>query len=79
MIDDLIRELGIDPSPVTESVRRLGDDERKVFDSVSKYNGVMPDIIAEETGMTVAAVNALVTVMEIKGLFQTYGGKIYVA
>ena len=39
----------------------------------------MPDIIAEETGLTVAAVNALVTVMEIKGIFQTYGGKIYVA
>ena len=79
VIDDLIRELGVDPSPVTESVRRLGEDEKKVFNSVSKYNGIMPDIIAEETGLTVAAVNALVTVMEIKGIFQTYGGKIYVA
>ena len=79
VIDDLVRCIGMDPAGVNESVSKLGDDEKKIFDAVQKYNGAVPDRIAEDTGMTAASVNALVTVMEIKGIFQTYAGKIYIA
>lgn len=78
VIDDLIRQLGIDPGDTNDSVRRLGPDERKIFNAVQRYNGAVPDRIAEDTGMTPSAVNAIVTIMEIKGIVSTYAGKIYI-
>ena len=79
VIDDLARCIGKDTAPVTDAVMNLGSDEKKIYEAVQRYNGAVPDRISEDTGMTAAAVNAIVTVMEIKGLFQTYAGKIYIA
>jgi hypothetical protein len=41
--------------------------------------GISADKISGECEMTAAKVNALTTVMEIKGILQSYGGKIYLA
>lgn len=79
VIDDLARCIGKDTAPVSDTVMNLGSDEKKIYEAVRRYNGAVPDRISEDTGMTAAAVNAIVTVMEIKGLFQTYAGKIYIA
>lgn len=79
VIDDLIRNLGVDPGDTNLSVRQLGSDERRIYDAVQRYNGATPDRVAEDTGMTASSVNAIVTVMEIKGIFSTYAGKIYIA
>lgn len=78
VIDDLIRDMGFEARPGRNVVSRLGQDERKIYTAVSRYNGASPDRIAEETGMTSAAVNSIVTVMEIKGILSTYGGKVYI-
>ncbi len=79
VIDDLARCIGKDTASATAAVMKLGSDEKKIYEAVQRYNGAVPDRIAEDTGMTAAAVNAIVTVMEIKGLFQTYAGKIFIA
>lgn len=79
VIDDLVRQMGFEPENVSESVERLGSDERKIYDAVRRYNGAAPDRVAEDTGMSTSAVNAIVTVMEIKGIFSTYAGRIYIA
>ena len=79
VIDDLVRCLGKDPVYVTGESAALGDDERKIFDAVQRYNGASPDRISEDTGVPTSSVNALVTIMEIKGFLRTYAGKIYIA
>ena len=79
VIDDLLRYIGMDPSCITEEAASLGDDERIVYEAVQRYNGAAPDRIAEDTGMRTSSVNAIVTIMEIKGLIHTYAGKIYIA
>ena len=79
VIDDLIRHIGIDPGETSDPVRRLGADERRVYDAAARYNGAPLDRLAEDTGMSTGSLNALVTVMEIKGIFSTYAGKVYIA
>ena len=79
VIDDLVRHTGIDPGSASDSVMRLGADERRVYDAAARYNGAPLDRLAEETGMSAGALNAMVTVMEIKGIFSTYAGKVYIA
>ena len=78
VIDDLIRHLGADPGETSPEARNLGEDERKIYNAVRRYNGATPDRVAEETGLSTASVNAIITVMEIKGVFSTYAGKIYI-
>ena len=79
VIDDLIRHIGIDPGKTSDPVRQLGADERRVYDAAVRYNGAPLDRLAEDTGMSAGSLNALVTVMEIKGIFSTYAGKVYIA
>lgn len=78
VIDDLIKHMGYDPSVSGPAAERLGTDEKKIYDAVSRYSGASADRIAEDTNMTAAAVNSIVTVMEIKGLVSTYAGRIYI-
>ena len=79
VIDDLARHIGIEPGELSDPVRRLGADERRVYDAASRYNGAPLDRLAEDTGMSAAALSAMVTVMEIKGIFTTYAGKVFIA
>ena len=79
VIDDLIRHIGIDPGLTSDPVRQLGEDERRVYDAAARYNGAPLDRLAKDTGMSAGSLNALVTVMEIKGIFSTYAGKVYIA
>ena len=79
VIDDLLRYIGMDPCLIKAETAALGEDERIVYEAVRRYNGAAPDRIAEDTGMRTSSVNAIVTIMEIKGLIHTYAGKIYIA
>ena len=79
IIDDLIRSIGKEPRILSEEVRSLGDDERLIYDAASRYNGAPLDRLTEDTGMSAAKLNAIVTVMEIKGIISTYAGKVYIA
>lgn len=79
VIDDIIRDLGIDPKEAAEEDTKLGKDEMEILREVRKCDGISPNRLAEATGRTVALVNSVVTIMEIKGVVETCGGKIYLA
>lgn len=79
VIDDLIRDLGFDPSEVMNTHEDLGSDELKIMKSVMRYDGVSIDTISQETGMKPQVIASVITIMEIKGLIETYAGKIYLA
>lgn len=79
VIDDLVRDLGKDPGDTGKRLPQLGEDERMLLNEIRLYNGVTPDTLSGRTGKSVSLINSLVTVMEIKGIVETYGGKIYLA
>lgn len=78
VIDDLVRAAGKDPASREETEGRMGADEKAVYDAAARYYGAPLDRLAEDTKMSASSLNAIVTVMEIKGLISTYAGKVYV-
>ncbi len=79
VIDDLIRYLGINPETLNPEKFALEGDELQIYNIVSKYNGVRADSIAFDIGKSIEFVKSIITVMEIKGVLVTCGGKIYLA
>lgn len=77
IIDDMIRDLGRDAAPVTAFQGSLDSDESKVFEAVTYLSGATADEISERTGFDPQLVNALVTILEIKGAVESYAGRIY--
>lgn len=79
VIDDAVRDLGIEYEPRIEIRESLAGDELRIYEAVSRYNGISSEKLGIECGIAASSVNSVVTVMEIKGVLQTYGGKIYLA
>ncbi|MBR2540668.1 MAG: DNA-processing protein DprA [Mogibacterium sp.] len=79
VIDDLIRDLGVDLAASMERRTELGDDENLIYTSVSRHEGASIDTVSRETGLSTGLISSIVTVLEIKGIVETYGGKIYLA
>lgn len=79
VIDDLVRETGRDPERIDIQKLELGESEQQIYDIICKYTGVRADTVATEIGKPVNYVTSIVTVMEVKGLLITTGGKIYLA
>ena len=79
VIDDAIREMGREVRLEEKLVLDLGEDEIKLVEELRKYNGVTADRLATALNMSVGKVNAIATILEIKGTVQTYSGKIHLA
>ena len=80
VFDDIIDELGIarkTPSKALET--KLGKDEREIFEFVLQSGETTTDSICRSTGKQPSDVNAMVTILEMKGLLQTALGKIFIA
>ena len=77
IIDDLIRDVGADTSRRPEAAAAMGPDEKKVLEIVDLMSGATIDEIVSGTGFESRKVNAVVTVMEIKGIVESYAGRIY--
>ena len=79
-VDDVIKEFGVDPpAPEVLENLNLGSDEKKVLEYII-YNGESSaDNVAAALEMRVSQVNAVVSILEIKGLLLTDMGKIYIA
>ncbi len=77
IVDDVIRDLGIEIEPFEDESSVLDSDEKTVLASIRKRCGATPDEIAADSELTAARVNSIVTVMEIKGLVESYAGRIF--
>ena len=77
VIDDVVRDLGIEINPADDEIYELDEDEKTVFDSVRSRSGATIDEICADTMILPSRVNSLITVMEIKGLVESYAGRIY--
>ncbi len=78
--DDIIDELGIKrSSPCTAVELELGNDEKVIYECVRQSGETTTDAICRSTGRKPSEVNAMVTILEMKGLLQTALGKIFIA
>lgn len=79
VVDDVIRAMGVEAAISEEVKLALGEIELMIYNEVRKYNGVTPDRVAAALNMRVAQVNAIATVLEIKGVLEIYSGKLHLA
>jgi DNA processing protein len=80
VFDDIIDELGITRQmPVEAQKTALGRDERIIYNCVLRSGEMTTDTICRNTGKPPSEVNAMVTILEMKGLLQTALGKIFIA
>ncbi|MBQ6623690.1 MAG: DNA-processing protein DprA [Mogibacterium sp.] len=81
LVDDLIRDLGLGSASGRKSSTsvNLAGDELIIYEALTKMGGATVDEIVQETGKSASLINAVATVMEIKGLTETYAGRIYIS
>ena len=79
IIDDMIREIGADTKRSAETAPGMESDEEKVYDVVRLMSGATIEEIIRGTGFSPQLVNSILTIMEIKGLVESYAGRIYIS
>ena len=80
VLDDLLRDMGIDPVQGVEgTVPALGEQEQAVYEAIRKEQGITVNTLARVLRMQTGPLNAILTVLEIKGIIASYGGKLYTA
>ena len=57
----------------------LGSDELEVYKEIQKSSCCSIDSIAHNLNKNIGKVSAILTVLEIKGVIMTYGGKVFLA
>lgn len=78
--EDITDELGVSiKSEVLAEEISLGSDEKKIFEYIMYSGETTVDNIALKLEMKVPQVNAVVSILEIKGLVLSDMGKIYIA
>ena len=80
IFEDIIDELGIKRKAASYIKKeRLGTAENAIFQAIIEGGEVTGDYLCACTGKHSSEVNAIVTILEMKGLVQTAFGKIYIA
>ena len=81
LLDDLIRDLNLrdTDNKHKKNTKQLEGDELKVYEAISRLGGATVDEIVKDTGKNAAVVSAVVTVMEIKGITETFAGRVYLS
>ncbi|QHI73159.1 DNA-processing protein DprA [Aminipila terrae] len=79
VIDDIFDIIGINKKDTANIIKQLGKDEQKVLKIVNQSGEVTADYICRETNMKISEVNAIVTILEMKGIVYSALGKIFIA
>lgn len=78
VIDDLIRDIG-QAAPLRDAaVPDVEGDELRLYEAVAERSGATCEELIGATGFGASFLNSLLTVMEIKGLVESYAGRIYI-
>jgi len=80
VFDDIIDDLGITRSvPEAKLETELGADERTIYNIVRDSGETTTDFICRKTSKLPSEINAIITILEMKGILQTALGKIFIA
>lgn len=75
-INDILIDAGVYNN---EEIRKLGKDEKLIYDILSKNGEMKLEKLCRLAGKPKSIVSSIVTIMEIKGLLFTSYGKIFIA
>ena len=78
IIDDLIRDIGAEASRRDAAPPGIEGDELDIYEAVALRSGATCEELIADTGLSPSLFNSLLTVMEIKGLVESYAGRIYI-
>lgn len=76
-IRDLINDIGGEFIENKDELKGLGDEEKKFALMIKKSSGITADEIYEITNKKMSSINAMITILELKGVIRTFGGRIY--
>lgn len=80
VLDDLICDLGLKKEEAgKEELALLGREELMLYLAVREHGEITGDLLCRKLNQSPSQINALVTVLEIKGFLQTEQGKIFIA
>lgn len=79
VVDDIIDELGIKRRESIQLKTTLGKDEIIIYEAIETGSETTVDSICKTTRKGAGEVNAMITVLEMKGLIYSCMGKIFVA
>lgn len=79
IIDDIFEVLGIKKKIPANILSGLGKDEQKAVEIIQKSGEVSADYICREMHMKISEVNAMITILEMKGVVYSALGKIFIA
>lgn len=78
VIDDALRAVGVNKKRPEQKGLNLGEDEKEIYAIVNRRGEISIERICMETGYTPAYINAIVTILEMKGAVATSLGKVIV-
>lgn len=76
-IRDVIEDLGLFYERKDTRLLALGEEEKELVSHVIGRNGVTVDDICRATNKNASKINSLITILELKGILNTYAGRIY--
>lgn len=76
-IGDLISNLGIEYVKNDIKINDLSEEEMRIAKEVRESGVITADEIYKKTGYEMSKINSIITILEIKGIIRSYGGKIY--
>lgn len=74
---DLIRDMGSEVSQKYSPRVDCGEDEMEIINALLKENGSTADKISKNINRMVSETNAILTIMEIKGIIESSAGRYY--
>jgi DNA processing protein len=78
-IDDILADLGI-ASDIAKSLdKSLTAQERRVMETLRVHGELSHDRLATETGLSIATLTSVVTLLEIKNCLSTGAGKVFIS
>ncbi len=78
VIDDVLRAVGVNKKKSEEKGLNLGEEEKEIYTIVNRRGEISIEQICMETGYKPAYINAIVTILEMKGVVATSLGKVIV-
>ena len=78
IMEDLVRDIGAVSRAVNVQRPDIEGDELCIYRAVAERSGATCEELINSTGLSPSLLNSLLTVMEIKGLVESYAGRIYI-
>ena len=79
VVKDVLMDMGLELPEESEKKIALGGDEMAILEIVKRNNGIHVNEIAHIMNKNIGKLSAIITVLEIKGIVISHGGKIHLA